>query len=45
MSQQLSGVYKDIAENNANMVNERVEKVSDVYPIFRKIFAKDKKEA
>lgn len=45
ISHQLSGVYKDIAENNANMVNERVEKVSDVYPIFRKIFAKDKKEA
>ena len=45
LSQQLSGIYKEIAEKNANMVNERVEKVSDVYPIFRKIFAKDKKEA
>lgn len=44
-SQQLFGIYKNIVEKNENMVSERVEKVSDVYPIFRKIFAKDRKKA
>ena len=45
LSQQLFGIYKNIVEKNENMVSERVEKVSDVYPIFRKIFAKDRKKA
>lgn len=44
ISQQLFNVYEGIVKSNANMIKERVQKVSDVYPIFRKIFAKDKKE-
>ena len=44
LSKQLFNVYDDIVKSNANMIKERVQKVSDVYPTFRKIFAKDKKE-
>lgn len=43
-SQQLMEVYTNIVSSNQNMVAERVQKPSDVYPIFRKIFAKDRKE-
>ena len=41
---QLMEVYDNIVGSNQNMVAERVQKPSDVYPIFRKIFAKDRKE-
>lgn len=41
---QLMEVYTNIVSSNQNMVAERVQKPSDVYPIFRKIFAKDRKE-
>ena len=41
---QLMEVYTNIVNSNQNMVAERVQKPSDVYPIFRKIFAKDRKE-
>ena len=41
---QLMEVYDNIVGSNQNMVAERVQKPSDVYPIFRKIFSKDRKE-